>query len=122
MFDKEQNLDELNMIMGVLVDKRVISNANEATNNAQLVEEMHQQMKPIKLECLHAIPLEQDRRKLNKKYRELVAKSELHEISKKLNIKEFESNLNNNVISKPGEFHESSRRNTYFMKLGYVPA
>ena len=56
MFDKEQNLEELNKIMGAIVDKReVISAGNEEPNNTQLEEEIYQQMKPIKLENLDVI-------------------------------------------------------------------
>jgi len=40
MFDKEQNLEELNKIMNVIIDKkRMLSYDNEETNNIQLEEE-----------------------------------------------------------------------------------
>jgi len=45
-----------------------------------------------------------------------------NEIGKEINIGEIESNLVNNVILKPKEFSESSRRNTHSMRCRYVPA
>jgi len=38
-----------------------------------------------------------------------------NEIGEEINIDKIESNLINNVISKPKEFRESYRRNTHFM-------
>ena len=49
MFDKEKNPNELNKIMSVIVDKQVILfDDYEDTNNAQLEEEIYQQMNLIK--------------------------------------------------------------------------
>ena len=42
-----------------------------------------------------------------------MAGSEVNEKVHKLNIDKFESNLVNNVIPKPKEFHESSRRSAH---------
>ena len=55
--------------MGTISDKYdVLSDDNEKTNNVQLEEEIHQQMKLIKLEDLNVLPSEEIRRKLHKKY------------------------------------------------------
>jgi len=60
IFDKEQNSDELSKIMGTISDKHdVLSDDNEETNNAQLEEEIYQQMNMIKLEDLDILPLEE---------------------------------------------------------------
>ena len=67
MFDKEHNQEELNKIMGRIVDKQeVLSDNNEKTNNIQLEEEIYQQMNLIKLEDVNDILLEEIRRKLDK--------------------------------------------------------
>ena len=67
MFDKEQNPEELNKIMSVIVDKEgILYDDYEETNNAQLEEEINQQMNLIKLEDLNVLPLEEIR-KLDKK-------------------------------------------------------
>ena len=43
MLDKEHNPEELNKIMGAIVEKQgVLSNDNEETNNVQLEEEIYQ--------------------------------------------------------------------------------
>ena len=69
MFDKEQNLEKLNKIMSVIVDKqRILSDDYEETNNAQLEEEIHEQMNLIKLEDLNVLRLEEIRKKLDKKF------------------------------------------------------
>ena len=67
IFDKEQNPKELNKIMGVIVEKQeVLSNDKGETNNVQL-EEVYQQMSLIKLKDLNVVPLEEIRKKLDKK-------------------------------------------------------
>ena len=77
MFDKEQNLEKLNKIVGSIVDKQdVLCDDREETNNVQLEEEIYQQMNPIKLEDLHIVPLEEIRRKLDKKYGKMVFDNE----------------------------------------------
>ena len=57
MFEKEQNLKELNKIIGEIIDKQdALSNDNEERNNVQLEEEIYQQMNLINLEdliCYH---------------------------------------------------------------------
>ena len=64
MFDKEQNLEKLNKIMSIIVDKQgILSNDYEGTNNAQLEEEVYQQMNLIKLEDLNVLPFEEIRKK-----------------------------------------------------------
>ena len=66
MFDKDQNLEELNKIMSAISDKHeVLSDDNEGTNNVQLEEEIYQQMNLIKLEDLNVLPLKDVRRKLD---------------------------------------------------------
>ena len=68
MFDKEQNPEELNKIMSIIVDKQgILLDDYEESNNAQLEEEIYQQMNLIKLEDLNVIPLEEIRIKLDKK-------------------------------------------------------
>ena len=68
MSDKEQKPEELNKIMNVIVDKEgILSDEYEETNNAQL-EEKYQQMNLIKLEDLNVLPLEEIRKKLDKKF------------------------------------------------------
>ena len=43
MCEKEQNLEELNQIMGAISDKHdVLSDDNEETNNVQLEEKIYQ--------------------------------------------------------------------------------
>ena len=54
--------------MGPISDKHdILSDDIEETNNVQLEEEIFQQMNLIKLEDLYALPLEEIRRKLDKK-------------------------------------------------------
>ena len=68
IFMKEQNQEELNKIMGAINDKYdVLSDDNEETNNVQLEEGIYQQMNLIKSEDLNAVPLEEIKRKLDKK-------------------------------------------------------
>jgi len=68
MFDKAQNLEELNKIMSTISDKYdILSNDNKETNNVQLEEEIYQQMNLIKLDDLNVLPLEEIKRKLDKK-------------------------------------------------------
>ena len=70
-------------------------------------------MNLVKLEDLDVVPLVN--RKLDKKkYGKLVAKSEFNETGKELSIDELDSNLVNNVISKP-EVYESFMRPRYIL-------
>ena len=46
-----------------------------------------------------------------------MAGSEINEIGEELNIEEHDANLVNNVILKPKEFGESSKRNTILWNL-----
>ena len=65
MFDKEQNPEELNKIMSVIVDKQgILSDDYEETNNAQLEEEIYQQINLIKLEDLNVLSLEENKKKV----------------------------------------------------------
>ena len=68
------------------------------------------------------LPLEEIKRKLDKKYGKMVAKNEINEIGEEIDLHETEINLVNNVISEPEEFGESSRRNTHFLRPRYIPA
>ena len=52
----------------------------------------------------------------------MVVKNEINEIGEKIDLHETETNLVNNVIPKPEEFGEPSRRNTHFLRPRYVPA
>jgi len=108
MFDKEQNPKKLNKIMSVIVDKQgILSDGYEESNNAQLEEEIYQQMNLIKLEDLKVLPLEEIRKKLDKKFEKKPLEEENNEVRE-----EIETNLVNNVVPKPGEWGESSRRNS----------
>ena len=49
-------------------------------------------------------------------------KMRLMKLEKKLDLGEIETNLFNNVAPKPEEFCEPYRRNTHFIRPGYVPA
>jgi len=70
MLNKEQNPEELNKIMSVIVDKqRILSDDYEESNNAQLEEEIYQQMNLIKLKDLNVLPLEEIRKKLDKEFK-----------------------------------------------------
>jgi len=118
MFDKEQNPEELNKIMSVIVDKQgILSDDYEERNNAQLEEEIYQQMNLIKLEHLNVLPLEEIRKQLDKKFEKKISYEENNEIGEKI-----KANLVNNVVSKHEEWVESSRRNTPFLIPRYVLA
>ena len=55
--------------MSVIVDKQgILSDDYEETNNAQLEEEIYEQVNLIKLENLNVLPLEEIRKKLDKKF------------------------------------------------------
>jgi len=106
MFDKEQNPEELNKIMNVIVDKQgILSEDYEDTNNAQLDEEIYQQMNLINSKDLNVLPLEEIRKKLDKKFEEKLLEDENNEVGE-----EIVTNLVNNVIPKLEEWGESSRR------------
>jgi len=97
MFDKEQQPKELNKIMSVIIDKQgILSGDHEETNNAQLEEEIHQQMNLIKLEDLNVLPLEEIRKKLDKKFEKKPLEEDNNEVRE-----EVETNLVNNVVPKP---------------------
>jgi len=46
----------------------------------------------------------------------------INEIGEKIDLYETETNLVKNVVPKPEECGEPSRRNTHFLRPGYVPA
>ena len=73
-------------------------------------------MNLIKLEDLNVLPLEEVRRKLEKKYGKKTVEDEINEIGEELNLGEIETNLVNNVILKPEEFDEPSRKKYSFYK------
>ena len=79
-------------------------------------------MNLIKLEDLSVLPLEEVRRKLDKKYGKMNVEDEINEIGEKIELYETETNLVNNVVPKHEEFGEPSRRNTQFLRPRYVPA
>jgi len=56
--------------------------------------------------------LEEIRKKLDLKNDKMVFDDEINEIGEELNIDKIEINLVNNVVPKPEEFGEPSRRNT----------
>ena len=75
-------------------------------------------MNIIKLEGFNIVPSKEIRRKLDKKkYGRMVLDDEINEIGEELNMDEIESNLVDNVIPKPEEFGELSRRNTLLLDL-----
>ena len=77
-------------------------------------------MNLIKLEVLNVLPLEEVRRKLDKKYDKMAIEDKINEIGEELDLGEIETNLVNNVVSKLKEFGEPSRRNTHFTRPRYV--
>ena len=95
---------------------------NKETNNVQLEEEIYQQMNLIKLRDLNVLPLKDIKRKLNKKYGKMANENKINEIGEETNLYETETNLVKNVIPKPEEFDEPSRRNTHFLRPKYVRA
>ena len=76
----------------------------------------------IKPDDLNALPLEEIRRKLEKKHGKMTAEDEINEIREEVNLGEIETNLVNNVVPKPEKLGESSRRNTHFIRPRYVSA
>ena len=117
MFEKEHNPEELNKIMSVIVDKQGVLSENEESNNTQIEEEIYQQMNLIKLEDLNVIPLEEIKKKLDKK----IGKKPLEEEENNEVGEEVDINLVKNV-PKPDKWGESSRGNTRFLKPRYIPA
>jgi len=88
MFDKGQNSEKLNKIMGILVDKQeVLSYDNEETNNIWLEEEICQQINLIKLKDLDAIPLEEIRRKSEKQRKNWWLKVKSMRLAKSLTLR-----------------------------------
>jgi len=117
MFDKEQNGEKLNKIISIIVDKQgILSDDFEETNNTQLEEEIYQQMNLMKLEDVNVLPLEEIRKKLDKKFGKKLLEEENNEVGEELNIDEIEFNLVSNVVPKLEEWGESSRRNTKFLR------
>ena len=120
MFDKEQNPKELNKIMSVIADKQgILSDEYEEPNNAQLEEEIYQQINLIKLEDLNVLPLEEIRKKLDKKF-EKKPEEENNEVGE-----EIETNLVNNVISAGRttnfSFGFTPRKTTSYEEIGLTP-
>jgi len=79
-------------------------------------------MNLIKLEDLSTLPLEEIREKLEKKLEEKILDEENNDVVEELNIVEIESNSVNNVVPKPEEWGELSRRNTQLLRPRYVSA
>ena len=52
----------------------------------------------------------------------MVVENEIDEIGEEIDLHETETNLVNNVVPKPEEFGEPSRRNTRFLRRRYVIA
>jgi len=50
----------------------------------------------------------------------MIAKNEINEIGEEIHLYEMETNVVNNVVPKPKEFGEPSRRNTHFLRPTYV--
>jgi len=51
----------------------------------------------------------------------MTKENEINEIGEEIDLYETETNLVKNVVLKPEEFGEPSRRNTHFLRLRYVP-
>ena len=66
-------------------------------------------MNLIKFDDLNALPLEEIKQKLDKKYGKIVTENEINEIGEEIDLHETETDLVNNVILKPEEFGESSK-------------
>ena len=71
-------------------------------------------MNLIELEDLNVLPLEEIRKKLDKKFEKILLDEENNEIGEKLDIDEIESNLVNNVVSKPKEWGVHLKQITNF--------
>ena len=71
-------------------------------------------MNTIKLKDLIVLPLEEIKKKLDKKF-------ENNEIGEEVDTDKMEYNLVNNIVPKPGEWGVSSRRNTQFLRPRYNP-
>jgi len=76
-------------------------------------------MNLIKLEDLDILPLQEIKKKLDKKFEKKILE-ENNEVGEELNIDEIESNLVNSVVPKPEEWGESYRRNTQFLRLRHI--
>ena len=74
----------------------------------------------IKLDDLNVVPLEEVTKRLDKKYDKMIFNDKINKIGEKINIDEIEFKLVSNVVPKPEEFDESSRRITHFMRPRYV--
>ena len=61
-------------------------------------------MNLIKLEALNVLPLEEVRKKLDKKCGKMAVEDEIEEIGEKLDLGEIETDLINNVVPKPEKF------------------
>mgnify|MGYP001145828549 CR=1 FL=1 len=75
-------------------------------------------MNLIKLQDLNILPFKEIR---DKKYFKITVENGINEIEEELDLGEIDTNLVNNVIPKPEEFDEPSRRNTHFIRSTYVP-
>ena len=78
-------------------------------------------MNLIKLDDLNALTLEIIKQKLDKANGKMVTENKINEIGEEIDLYETETNLVNNVIHKPEEFDEPSRRNNHFLRPRYVP-
>ena len=106
--------------MSVISNKYdVLYDDNEETNTVQLEEQIYQQMNLIKLRDLNVLPLEEIRKKLDKKYGKMT--NEINEIGEEIDLYEIETNLVKNVVPKLEEFGEPSKRNAHFLRPRYVP-
>ena len=57
---------------------------------------------------------------MDKKFLKKLLEEENNEVGEELSIDEAESNLVDNVVSKPEEWGESSRRNIQFLRPRYI--
>ena len=87
--------------MSVIVDRQQkLSDDYEETNNAQLEDEIYQQMNLIKFEDLNVLQLEEIRKRSDKKFEKELLEEENNEVG------EIETNLVNNFVPQPEEWGE----------------
>ena len=85
--EKEHHPEELNKIMSTISDKYdVLFDDNEAANIIFSEEQIYRQMNLIKLEDPNVLPLEEIRKKLDKKYDKMTIDDEINEIGEELDL------------------------------------
>ncbi|KAL2902531.1 ORF 1: putative Polyprotein CP [Bienertia sinuspersici] len=113
LFDKEENLDELNKIMTIIAEKRRKTNDEGEQENYTIIEEdLYQQMGLIKLDDLEFVPLEDIKRKLDNKLGKMIVDN--NKVGEEINQEETtENNFVNNTVQRPKFQGETSNRVKY---------